>query len=64
MTVRLFLVVKTKGYEKISDIPPEEQQKMKYAKKFFKALQNKLPNIKILHQTRMNKQDLSDLLKP
>ena len=60
---KLFLVVEAKGYDNKKDIPAEEEQKINYAKKFFKALQKQNPNIEITYKTRMNKQTLSDLLK-
>jgi type III restriction enzyme len=60
---KLFLVVETKGYESEAYIPAEEQQKIKYAKKFFKALQKQLPTIEIQYKTRINAQSLSDILQ-
>lgn len=59
---KLFLVVESKGYEAESDIPSDEQNKIKYAKIFFNKLQEKLPNIEIAFKTRINKQELSTLL--
>ena len=60
---KLFLVVEAKGYDNESDIPPEEKQKIKYARRFFKALQNELQNIDISYKTRINRQGLINLLK-
>ena len=59
----LFLVVETKGYNKESDIPDDENMKIKYAEKFFNELQKATPDIKIVFKKRINKADLSDLLK-
>ena len=60
---KLFLVVETKGYDNESDIPDDEKQKIKYAKKFFKALHEKIPEIEICYKTRINRKSLGDLLK-
>ncbi len=59
----LFLVVETKGYNKESDIPDDENTKIKYAEKFFNELQKATPDIEIVFKKRINKADLSDLLK-
>ena len=60
---KLFLVVETKGYDSEAKIPPEEQQKIDYAKEFFKKLQQELPNIQVEFKTRVNKKQLSEILK-
>ena len=59
---KLFLVVEAKGYKNERDIPQEEQQKIEYAKKFFEALQKELPDIELKYKTRINKQNLADLI--
>lgn len=61
---KLFLVVEAKGYQNENDIPPEERQKINYAKKFFAALQNqfKQDNLEIVYKTRLNWQGLSALI--
>lgn len=62
---RIFLIVETKGYESESDIPLDQQTKIDYAKKFFKALQRhiqNIPNTRIEYKTRINKQELYQLL--
>lgn len=59
---KLFLIVETKGYDKESDIPDDEKKKIDYAKKFFAELQKNLKNIKIEYKTRINKQELIDLI--
>lgn len=61
---KLFLVVEAKGYNNRNDIPQEEQNKIEYAKQFFKQLQNKVGSeIDIKFTTRINKQTLIDLIK-
>ncbi len=64
---KIFFVCETKGYEKESDIPPDEKRKMEYAKKFFKTLSQNLKNakkeIRVVFATRINKQDLLSALK-
>lgn len=60
----LFLVVETKGYDKQSDIPAEEQVKINYGKKFFEHLRRQLPpDIDVAYKTRINPQSLSDLIE-
>ncbi|GAA9697626.1 DEAD/DEAH box helicase family protein [Helicobacter pylori] len=64
---KIFFVCETKGYEKESDIPPDEKRKMDYAKKFFETLSQHLKNakkeIRVIFATRINKQDLFNTLK-
>ncbi|MCQ2935804.1 DEAD/DEAH box helicase family protein [Helicobacter pylori] len=64
---KIFFVCETKGYEKESDIPPDEKRKMEYAKIFFKTLSQNLKNakkeIRVVFATRINKQDLLSALK-
>lgn len=60
---QLFLVVEAKGYKFEGDIPQAEAQKIKYAKKFFTALQAELPDIEIKYKTRVNAQSLGDILE-
>ncbi|MCQ2634954.1 DEAD/DEAH box helicase family protein [Helicobacter pylori] len=64
---KIFFVCETKGYEKESDIPPDEKRKMEYAKKFFETLSQNLKNakkeIRVVFATRINKQDLLSVLK-
>ncbi len=64
---KIFFVCETKGYEKESDIPPDEKRKMEYAKKFFETLSQNLKNakkeIRVVFATRINKQDLLSALK-
>ncbi|MFP6085585.1 DEAD/DEAH box helicase family protein [Helicobacter pylori] len=64
---KIFFVCETKGYEKESDIPPDEKRKMDYAKKFFETLSQNLKNakkeIRVVFATRINKQDLLSALK-
>ncbi|EMH24806.1 hypothetical protein HMPREF1420_00878 [Helicobacter pylori GAM264Ai] len=64
---KIFFVCETKGYEKESDIPPDEKRKIEYAKIFFKTLSQNLKNakkeIRVIFATRINKQDLLSALK-
>ncbi|WRB84701.1 DEAD/DEAH box helicase family protein [Helicobacter pylori] len=64
---KIFFVCETKGYEKESDIPPDEKRKIEYAKKFFETLSQNLKNakkeIRVVFATRINKQDLLSTLK-
>ncbi len=64
---KIFFVCETKGYEKESDIPPDEKRKMEYAKIFFETLSQNLKNakkeIRVVFATRINKQDLLSALK-
>ncbi|WKL77331.1 DEAD/DEAH box helicase family protein [Francisella tularensis subsp. mediasiatica] len=60
---QLFLVVETKGYKNNSDIPQAEKTKIDYAKKFFEGLQKQLPDVEIRFKTRVNKQELSNILQ-
>ena len=59
---KIFFVCETKGYERESDIPPEEHKKIDYAKVFFDSLESSLKssgeNTRIIFTTRINKQDL------
>ncbi|WQY58923.1 DEAD/DEAH box helicase family protein [Helicobacter pylori] len=64
---KIFFVCETKGYEKESDIPQNEQRKIEYAKIFFETLSQNLKNakkeIRVVFATRINKQDLLSALK-
>lgn len=60
---KLFLVVETKGYGSTQDISSMEQQKINYAKQFFKDLQKEVTDISIEFKTRINNQNLIDLIK-
>ena len=60
---KLFLIVETKGYNKESDIPVDEKQKIAYAEKFFAALEEKTDAAKIIYKKRINKQSLWELLR-
>ncbi|GAA8926616.1 DEAD/DEAH box helicase family protein [Helicobacter pylori] len=62
---KIFFVCETKGYEKESDIPPDEKRKIEYAKKFFETLSQNLKNakIRVVFATRINQQDLFNTLK-
>lgn len=58
----IFFICESKGYDNESDIPPNEQKKISYARRFFEQLQAHLPNIQIKFNTRINKEDLIDAL--
>lgn len=62
---KIFFVCETKGYNDTSQIPELEQKKIDYAKRFFKSLQESLKDesIKVVYNTRINKQDLLASLK-
>lgn len=61
---KIFLICETKGYESERDIPLTEQKKIDYAKKFFQKLQEHLgESVKIHFKTRINTQELKDLLQ-
>jgi len=62
----LYLVVETKGYDNLGDIPAKEKQKIESAKQFFKALQA-LPELRdkgvqIHFQTKINSDTLAQLI--
>lgn len=58
----LFLVVETKGYKSEQDIPIDEKNKIKYAERFFLQLQKELPSVQVEFKTRVNKQELIELV--
>lgn len=64
---KIFFVCETKGYDRESDIPYDELQKINYAKKFFEALNKNLKsngqNIKVIYNTRINKENLFDVIQ-
>ena len=60
---QLFLIVETKGYDRENDIPDNEKIKIEYAKRFFKKLQESLPNIDIKYISRIKGEELFDIVK-
>lgn len=62
---KIFFVCETKGYNDTSQIPEVEQKKIDYARIFFESLQESLKDesIKVVYNTRINKQDLLESLK-
>lgn len=62
---KIFFVCETKGYDKESDIPEDEMQKINYAKKFFECLNNNLKreDIKVIYKTRINKENLIEVIQ-
>ncbi len=63
----LFLVVETKGHRYETNIPEAERNKIKYAEKFFDALQDTLSrdgiDVDIRYQTRINNQQLASIVQ-
>ena len=64
---QVFLVVESKGYEKSTNIPPDEKTKIDIAKKYFDALNEYYQkqgkdDIKIVFKERINKTQLSALI--
>ena len=59
---QLFLVVETKGYKMEGEIPEQEQGKINYGRRFFECLQRELPKLNIVYKTRINQQDLADVV--
>lgn len=57
---KIFFVCESKGYNKESDIASNERKKIDYARVFFQKLDENLKdeNIKIIFNTRINKQEL------
>ncbi|EDP0255569.1 DEAD/DEAH box helicase, partial [Campylobacter jejuni] len=57
---KIFFVCESKGYDKESDIALNERKKIDYARVFFQKLDENLKNenIKIIFNTRINKQKL------
>ena len=64
---KIFFVCETKGYNKESDIPTDELQKINYAKRFFECLNDNLKssgqNIKVIYNTRINKESLFETIQ-
>ncbi|MDA3967904.1 restriction endonuclease [Helicobacter sp. WB40] len=62
---KIFFICETKGYDNALKIREAEVKKIDYAKRFFKALQESLKdeNIKVVYNTRIDKQDLLTSLK-
>ena len=64
---KIFFVCETKGYNRESDIPSDELQKINYARKFFECLENNLKssgqNIKVIYNARINKESLFESIQ-
>ncbi|WP_412917697.1 hypothetical protein [Helicobacter muridarum] len=62
---RIFFICESKGYNDKSEIPPDEAKKIEYAKVFFASLSKALKseNIRIEFKTRINKQELNEILR-
>jgi len=64
---KLILIVESKGYKTVADVPPDEKMKIEFAKKYFERLndyyKNKNANVKILFKERIDYTQLSSLIK-
>ena len=60
---KIFLIVESKGYDSIDNISNEEKLKINFAKKFFDKMNSIDKNVKIYYKERINKTQLSDLIK-
>ncbi|KGI57345.1 restriction endonuclease [Campylobacter sp. MIT 97-5078] len=62
---KIFFVCESKGYDKASEIPEQERKKIDYARVFFEKLNESMQdkNIKVLFNTRINKQNLLEVLQ-
>ena len=60
---KLFLVVETKGYDSIEDIPADERRKTQYGKRFFEALNRAEPDAQVVFKQRINREELAQLLQ-
>ncbi|MDR0978140.1 MAG: DEAD/DEAH box helicase family protein [Endomicrobium sp.] len=62
---KIFLIVESKGYDTIQNIPEEEKCKIDFAKKFFNKVNEKFKNenIKIMYEERIKKTDLESLIQ-
>ena len=60
---KIFLVVETKGHKYESDIPEDEKKKIEYGEKFFTALQERLPGVKVSFKKRIENQGLETILR-
>lgn len=62
----LYLVVETKGYDNLGDIPSKERWKIDSARQFFKALQElpalKTSGVRVKYQTKINGESLAQLI--
>lgn len=56
----LYLVVETKGYDSLQDIPDSERWKINSAKQFFEALRQE--GIPVHYQTKINHESLAQLI--
>ncbi|MCY4263741.1 MAG: DEAD/DEAH box helicase family protein [Gammaproteobacteria bacterium] len=58
----LFLVVETKGYDNEDKIPQDECRKIDYGMKFFKRLNEEIPELTVEYKKRINRQELHEIL--
>lgn len=63
---KIFFICETKGYDSYDDVSQDERQKIDYAKKFFESLDKYIKtngiNADIKFETRINRQELIDIL--
>lgn len=59
---KIFFICETKGYDSENDIPEDERKKINYAYKFFTCLQDRLKDIVIKFEKRLNKETLMQTL--
>lgn len=57
----MYLVVETKGYDHLSDVPGKERWKIDSAKRFFEALQQE--GVPVRFETKLNGQGLTQMLQ-
>lgn len=57
----LYLVVETKGYDNMQDIPPKEHRKIESAKRFFQALRES--GMPVHFETRLNSDRITQLIE-
>jgi type III restriction enzyme len=57
----MYLVVETKGYDHMSDVPSKERWKIDSARQFFKALQQE--GVPVHFETKLNRQGLADIIQ-
>ena len=59
---QVFLVMETKGYDNTLDIPQDEKNKITAGEKFFEAVQQKYPAINIKFKTKINNEELAQII--
>ena len=54
--------METKGYDNTLDIPQDEKNKITAGEKFFEAVQQKYPAINIKFKTKINNEELAQII--